>query len=75
MLLPDNDRGRPVTIQTASRMSTLTDSPSVPSQTDDRPRCRKCQHVVWTERSIASGLGTDCRRAERRANRQTAVAA
>lgn len=67
MRSPANDRGRPVTTQTASRMSTLTDTPDC---TDDRPRCVRCGHVVFTAPAILTGLGRDCRRIVVRAARE-----
>ena len=40
---------------------------------DDRRRCRKCGHVIWTPVSVLTGLGTDCRRAVARAAREVAA--
>lgn len=58
----DHDRGRPATNETPSGLSTITDPLSVPTGTDDRPRCVACNHVVWTPASIRTGLGRECRR-------------
>ena len=58
----NHDRGRPVTIRTASKMS-LTDTATVVAPTDSRPRCRRCGHVVFTAESIRLGIGLACRRA------------
>lgn len=73
MSLPDNDRGRLVTTQTASKMSTLTDSHSVDRAGDDRPRCRRCGHVVFSSVSIRVGIGLACRRALARAAQEVAA--
>lgn len=62
-----DDRGRPVTIRTASNMSHI-DTATVVDPADSRPRCRRCGHVVFTAESIRLGIGLACRRALARSN-------
>lgn len=57
-----DDRGRPVTFRTASKMSHI-DTVTLVDPVDTRPRCRRCGHVVFTAESIRLGIGLACRRA------------
>lgn len=57
---PSNDRGRPVTIRTPSKMS-LTDSIANSTPNSDATRCRCCGRVLTAESSVRVELGPVCR--------------
>lgn len=60
-MLPSNDRGRPVTIRTPSKMS-LTDSNFNSTQIDGQIRCTRCGAILSADESIRRELGPVCRR-------------
>lgn len=62
MLRPDNDRGRPLTTD-GPTTSITTDESSLGLDTDKRPRCRVCRHVIWSDVAVATGMGRRCREA------------
>lgn len=71
---PNHDRARPDVDQAGSRMSIATDAPTVCPAEDNRPRCRRCGHVVFTAASVQLGIGLACRRALARAANQEVAA-
>lgn len=74
MLLPDEERGRPLAEERPRNVVT-TDIHRVPLRTDDeaQPRCVLCGHVISCEESIRAGIGRDCRRRARRLAREVAA--
>lgn len=54
---PDNEKGRLVTTQTASE-----DSADLNLTSSLDARCRVCGHRIWSDRSLAEGVGAECRR-------------
>ncbi len=70
-----NDDGARLGVdQAGSRMSAGIDACTVRPRTDNRPRCRRCGHVVFSATSVQLELGLACRRALARAAAQEVAA-
>lgn len=52
------------------RLNVSDDNLDTVDCTDNRPRCVRCGHVVFTAPAILTGLGRDCRRIVVRAARE-----
>lgn len=65
-------RPTPAKVKRLSVSDGNLDTASIAPGTDaapevERPRCRRCRHVVWAPESVATGLGRVCRRRARAA--------
>jgi len=56
-----NDRGRPATNGTPSKMSITNDVPIV-TPLDGQIRCTRCGHLLHADESVRLAIGPVCRR-------------
>ena len=68
---------RPVASRTATSSTAIKNGIIVRETADDlgdlEHRCRECRHVLTAEKSVALGIGPDCRRLLREAGQAVAA--